>query len=298
MDSESAGRDPTAPAAWLLAATPGVFVVLWSTGFIIAKLALPHSPPLTFLLMRFVLVLAVLLPLALAFRAPWPRGLRQNAHLAVAGSLLHGAYLAGVFCAIAHGMSAGLTALIVGTQPILTGLAGKLIAERVTARQWLGLLLGFAGVALVLAGRTSAAGVNVPSVSLAVVGLAGITAGTLYQKHYCGAMDLRTGSIVQFIAAFVVLLPFAWLTETPDVRWTGELVFALAWSVVIMSLGAISLLYLLIRRGAATNVSSLFYLVPPTTAVMAYFIFGESLAPLALLGLVMTVGGVAMVVRK
>ncbi len=297
-DSAAAKAQPAAWMRFAAAATPTVFVVLWSTGFIIAKLALPYSPPLTFLLLRFALVLALLLPLAIAFHAPWPRDRKQIGHLAITGILLHGGYLAGVFCAISHGMSAGLTALIVGTQPILTGLAGRLIGERVSAQQWLGLLLGFAGVALVLANRTSTAGVDALTLSLAVVGLLSITAGTLYQKRYGGSMDLRTGSVVQFTAAGLALLPFALLSETFSVQWTGELVFALAWSVIVMSLGAISLLYLLIRRGAATNVSSLFYLVPPTTAIMAYFIFGESLALLALVGLLMTVGGVAMVVRK
>jgi drug/metabolite transporter (DMT)-like permease len=285
-------------ASLLYAAMPAVFVLLWSSGFIIAKLALPYSPPLVFLLMRFALVLAVMLPLASALRAPWPRDGTQVAHLAVAGALLHGGYLAGVFCAIAHGMSAGLTALIVGTQPILTGLGGRLIGERVSPRQWLGLMLGFGGVALVLANRTGGAAVTGPGAALALLGLAGITGGTLYQKRYCGAMDLRTGSIVQFAAAALVLLPFALLTETFEVKWTGELLFSLAWSVLVMSLGAISLLYLLIRRGAATRVSSLFYLTPPTTAVMAFFIFGETLSMQALLGLALTVCGVAMVVKK
>lgn len=298
MTTEAVSSGDGNTAAWLFAATPALFVVLWSTGFIIAKLALPYSPPLTFLLLRFALVLAVLLPLALLSRAPWPRGATQTANLAIAGALLHGGYLGGVFCAISHGMSAGLTALIVGTQPIVTGLAGRLIGERVSARQWLGLMLGFTGIALVLANRTSAAGVSGETLSLAFIALASITMGTLYQKRFCGGMDLRTGSVVQFIAAGLVLLPFAFLSETFDVRWTGQLIFALGWSVLVMSLAAITLLYILIRRGAATNVSSLFYLVPPTTAIMAYVIFGEALTPLALFGLVLTVMGVAMVVRK
>jgi drug/metabolite transporter (DMT)-like permease len=289
---------PRPPGALLLAAMPAVFVLLWSTGFIIARLSQPHSPPLTFLVMRFACVIAVMAPLAIAFRAPWPRSPRQALHFGVAGALLHGGYLSGVFCAIDHGMSAGLSALIVGTQPILVALAGPLIGEHVRPRQWLGLLLGFAGVALVVADKASGAGLDAASMLLALMALASITAGTLYQKRFCGAMDLRTGSVIQFAAAAAVLLPFALMFETRAVQWNGELAFALGWSVLVMSLGAISLLYLLIRRGAATNVSSLFYLTPPTTAIMAYVVFGETLAPAALAGLVVAVTGVALVVRR
>jgi drug/metabolite transporter (DMT)-like permease len=219
-------------------------------------------------------------------------------HFAVAGALLHGGYLSGVFCAIDRGMSAGLSALIVGTQPILVALAGPLIGEHVRPRQWLGLLLGFVGVALVVADKASAAGLDPASVLLSLMALASITAGTLYQKRFCGAMDLRTGSVIQFAAASAVVLPFALFTESRAVQWNGELLFALGWSVLVMSLGAISLLYLLIRRGAATKVSSLFYLTPPSTAIMAYFIFGETLTPAALIGLVVAVSGVALVVRR
>jgi drug/metabolite transporter (DMT)-like permease len=276
---------------------PAVFVLLWSSGFIVAKLALPHSPPLTFLLLRFALVIALMLPAALVWRAPWPGSASQVFHLAIAGALLHGGYLSGVFCAIDHGLSAGLTSLIVGTQPILTGFAGRFIGERVSARQWLGLLLGFGGVILVVADRIHVTGLDAAGVALSLMALVSITAGTLYQKRFCGAMDLRTGSVVQFAAAALLLLPFA-MFESRAVQWSGELTFALGWSVIVMSLGAISLLYLLIRRGAATHVSSLFYLTPPATAIMAYFFFGETLTVAALAGLLIAVCGVAMVVRR
>jgi len=280
-----------------LRAMPALFVILWSSGFIIAKLALPFSPPVTFLLLRFGLVVAVMLPFALLFRAPWPKSPRETLHLAVAGALLHGGYLSGVFCAIDRGLGAGLTALIVGMQPILTGLAGRLIGERVNARQWTGLLLGFGGVALVVADRVQLTGLDAVGVELAVLALASMTAGTLYQKRFGAGMDLRTGSVIQFVAASLVILPFA-LAESREVQWSGELMFALGWSVVVMSLLAISLLYLLIRRGAATKVSSLFYLTPPTTAVMAYFIFAETLSVAALLGMLVAVAGVALVARR
>jgi drug/metabolite transporter (DMT)-like permease len=297
-DFQSRGdRDPSTISLLAVRAMPAVFVFLWSTGFIVAKLALPYSPPLTFLLLRFCLVIALMLPLSLIWRAPWPRSLRQAIHIAVAGALLHGGYLAGVFCSIDHGQSAGLTSLIVGVQPVLTGFAGRLIGERVTARQWLGLLLGFAGVALVVANRKLVFGLDETGIALSLMALLSITAGTLYQKRYCGAMDLRTGSVMQFSAAALLLLPFA-VFEVRAVQWSASLVFALGWSVVVMSLGAISLLYLLIRRGAATHVSSLFYLTPPTTAIMAYFIFGETLTATALLGLLIAVIGVAIVVRR
>jgi drug/metabolite transporter (DMT)-like permease len=296
-NTAATGKPGAALQSLAIRAMPAVFVVLWSTGFIIAKLSLPYSPPVTFLVLRFVLVIAVMLPLALVLRAPWPASRQQVIHLAVAGALLHGGYLSGVFCSIDHGMSAGLSALIVGIQPILTGFGCKLIGERVTARQWIGLLLGFGGVAMVVANRTHVAGLDAAGIALAVMALLSMTAGTLYQKRFCSAMDLRTGSVVQFVAAAIALLPFA-LLETRPVQWTGELVFALGWSVVVMSLGAISLLYMLIRRGAATNVSSLFYLTPPTTAIMAYFIFGETLSLMALLGLVIAVSGVALVVKR
>jgi drug/metabolite transporter (DMT)-like permease len=291
------GRRPAALSLLALRAMPAVFVMLWSSGFIIAKLALPYSPPATFLLLRFVLVIAVMLPVALIWRAPWPQSARQTFHVMIAGALLHGGYLSGVFCAIDHGLSAGLTSLIVGVQPILTGFASRLIGERVSPRQWLGLFLGFGGVVLVIADRVHITGLDAAGIALSVMALVSMTAGTLYQKRYCGTMDLRTGSVLQFVAASVLLLPFAML-ETRPVHWTGELAFALAWSVVIMSLGAISLLFLMIRRGAATNVSSLFYLTPPTTAIMAYCIFGETLSLAALLGLVIAVSGVALVVRR
>jgi drug/metabolite transporter (DMT)-like permease len=290
-------RDPAVPSLFAIRAMPAVFVLLWSSGFIVAKLALPYSPPLTFLLLRFALVIALMLPVALIWRAPWPRSASQVFHLAIAGALLHGGYLSGVFCAIDHGLSAGLTSLIVGTQPILTGFAGRLIGERVSAWQWLGLLLGFGGVILVVADRIHVTGLDAAGVALSLMALVSITAGTLYQKRFCRAMDLRTGSVVQFVAAALLLLPFA-MFESRAVQWSGELMFALGWSVIVMSLGAISLLYLLIRRGAAIHVSSLFYLTPPTTAIMAYFIFGETLTVAALLGLLIAVSGVAMVVRR
>lgn len=219
-------------------------------------------------------------------------------HVAVAGVLLQAGYLAGVFVAISLGLSAGLAALIVGTQPILTAVAGPLIGERVTRRQWAGLVLGFAGVAMVLSNKIGLGGFGWGAVAFAVLALVTITAGTLYQKRFCGGEDLRTQSVVQFIAAGAVLLPFSLAFETREVVWSGALVFAIGWLVVVLSLGAISLLLLLIRRGAATSVTSLMYLVPPVTALIAYFMFDERLTPVSLAGMAVAVAGVAMVMRK
>ena len=282
-----------------LQAMPGLFVLLWSTGFVSAKFGLPYAEPLTFLLWRFALVVALMLPLALAMRAAWPGSPTQVGHVAVAGVLMQGGYLAGVFCSIHLGMSAGVSALIVGIQPILTAFASApLFGERLRARQWLGLVLGFGGVLLVVLGRSALSGITPATLSLSVLALVSITAGTLYQKRYCGAVDLRTGSVIQFCAAGLVLLPLALAFETMRVDWTGEFVSTLVWLVLVLSIGAISLLYVLIRKGAATKVASLFYLVPPTTALMAYFMFGETLNLVAMAGMALAAIGVALVVYR
>ena len=286
-----------ATGGWARAA-PGLFVVLWSTGFIGAKYGLPYTGPATFLALRFVLVIALMLAIALAVRAPWPAP-RQVVHIAVVGVLLQAGYLGGVFAAIHLGMSAGVSSLIVGLQPVLTAvLAAPMVRERLGARQWLGLALGLAGVALVVSAKTSLTGLSWESVGMSFLALGSITVGTLYQKRFCGPFDLRTGSVIQFVAALAVMAPFAIFVEHLAVRWTGEFLFALSWLVVVLSIGAISLLMLLIRRGAATKVASLFYLVPPVTALIAYFVFGETLPWSALAGMALAVVGVAMVVRS
>jgi drug/metabolite transporter (DMT)-like permease len=274
-------------------------VLLWSTGFVGAKYGLPYAEPLTFLLWRFVLVVALMLPLALAMRAAWPRTMAQTAHVAAAGVLMQGGYLGGVFCAIHLGMSAGVIALMVGIQPILTAFASApLFGETLRARQWLGLVLGFGGVLLVVLGRSALSGITPATLALSALALLSITSGTLYQKRYCGAVDLRTGSVIQFCASAVVLLPLALAFESMQVRWTGEFIGALVWLAVVLSIGAISLLYVLIRKGAATTVASFFYLVPPTTAVMAYVMFDETLSAMAMAGMALAAIGVALVVYR
>ena len=274
------------------------FVILWSTGFIAARYGVPYAEPTSFLTLRFGLVLVVMVPAVAVFRGgiEWP-GHRQIGHLAVAGVLLQAAYLLGVFEAVRHGMGAGVVALVVGLQPILTALASSFNAERPRAREWAGLLVGLLGVALVVRDRLSMSGVTGPGMMFAILALGGITAGTLYQRRYCPRFDLRAGSVIQFTAAFLVLAPIAVWTEPGEIEWTVPLVGALLWSVLAMSLGAISLLFVLIRRGAATRVASLMYLTPAMTALMAWILFGERITPLMVIGMIATATGVAVTAR-
>lgn len=286
--------------SWL-SPIPLFFVFLWSTGFIVAKLGLPYAPPLTFLILRCLGVLAVLLPCIVLWRAPWPRG--QMLHVAVAGVLLQAGYLGGVWAAIKLGMPAGLTALIVGMQPILTAAAAPLIGERVLPRQWLGLLLGLSGVVLVVYAKIDLAGLSVTALLLCVLALLSITAGTMYQRRFCPRFDLRSGAVIQFAATIVVLTPLAiWLEGLEPtfstVSWTGDFVAAWLWSVFALSIGAIFLLFKLISRSEATEVTSLLYLTPPTTAIMAWLLFGESFSLLGIAGMAVAVTGVAFVVRR
>lgn len=287
---------PTLPAH-LAALAPLLFVLLWSTGFIGAKFGLPYAEPLTFLATRYVLVIALMGTLAVALRAPWPRDWRQVAHIAITGLLVHAVYLGGVFMAIHRGLPAGVTALVVGMQPLLTALgAGGLLGERVTARQWGGLVLGFVGVVLVVSNKATVGDVGAAALGTmlvpALAALAGITLGTLYQKRFCPHFDLRTGAVIQFVPTLALTVFVAFSTETMHIDWSGEFVFALLWLVLVLSLGAISLLNVLIRSGSAVNVASLFYLTPPTTALLAWLLFGETLGGLALAGMAVAVGGV------
>jgi len=271
---------------------PLLFVLLWATGFIGAKLGLPHAEPLTFLLIRYLLVLGLMAALALAMRAPWPNDARHWFHIGVSGLLVHGIYLGGVYIAIGKGLPAGVTSLVVGIQPLLTAVgAGWLLREVVLARQWLGLVLGFAGVAMVVSGKLGT-GFGLDALWPAFAALAGITVGTLYQKRFCGAFDWRTGAIAQFLPTAIVTGLVAWMTESFRVEWTGEFIFAMAWLVLVLSIGAISLLNWLIRNGSAVNIASLFYLVPPCTALMAWGLFDERLAGMALVGMALAVWGV------
>ena len=278
---------------------PALFVLLWSTGFMGAKLGVPYSEPFTFLCLRFAFVLALMVPFAAVVNVQWPATQRDIMHIAVAGILIQGGYLGGCFAAIDRGMPAGMIALIVGLQPIVTAfVAVPILGERLTIVQWIGLGLGFGGVAMVMAPKLSIDALTTASIGWAAISLASITAGTVYQKRYCPSFDLRAGSIIQFTAALALLLPLAVATEVMVVRWTWEFAFALSWLVVVLSIGAISLLFYLIEHGEATRVSSLFYLTPLATAAMAYLIFDETLGATALIGMMIGIAGVALVVRK
>ena len=282
----------------LVTAMPAVFVLIWSTGFVVARFGMPHAPPFGFLALRFALsVLAFGLWVRLA-SAAWPRSRAQWGHLAVTGALMHAGYLGGVWAAVKAGMGAGLTALIVGLQPVLTALwvSATGAEHRIGARRWAGLAMGLAGLLLVVWHKLGVGEVSVFTMGCAIAALLAITAGTLYQKRFVAPCDVRTASFVQLAAAVAVCLPLA-LLEPAAFDWHPELVGALAWSVLVLTLGGSSLLYLLIQRGAATRVTSLMYLVPPCTAVLAWLLFGESLGGTVLAGLALTAAGVALAVR-
>ena len=282
-----------------LLAMPVVFVLIWSTGFVVARYGMPHAPPLTFLAWRFALSVAFFALWVALVRAPWPQGRTQWLHLAATGVLLHAGYLGGVWAAVRLGIGAGTVALVVGLQPVLTALwvSASGPANRVGPRHWAGLLLGLTGLVLVVWPRLGAGEVRADNLALAVGALLAITAGTLYQKRFVGPADVRTASIVQLGAALLVTAPLA-LLEPGQVELHPELLGAMAWSVLVLTAGGSSLLYLLIQRGAATRVTSLMYLVPPCTAVLAWWLFDESLGPGVLAGLALSALGVGLVIRE
>ena len=271
---------------------PWLFVLLWSSGFIGSKLGVPFAEPFTFMSLRFVIVLAVLTPFALFVRAPWPQGKAQTAHVAFAGLLIHALYLSGCVWSLRLGLPAGILSLIVSMQPIFTAaFAGVALGERVLPRQWGGLVLGLVGTALVVAHKTGS-GLTFAMTVPALLSLIGITAGTMWQKRFCPAFDLRTSTVVQYAVSLIVTSALAITTETMVVHWTGQFVFALMWGALVLSIGAITLLNYLIRSGTAVNVAGLFYTVPGVTALMAWGIFGETLTGLSIIGMVVAVFGV------
>jgi drug/metabolite transporter (DMT)-like permease len=284
--------------AALVRAMPAVFVLIWSTGFVVARFGMPHAPPLGFLSLRYALSIVAFGVWIASSGAAWPQGRGQWLHLGATGVLMHAGYLGGVWIAVKSGLGAGLAALIVGLQPILTALwvsaSGR--SHHVGLRQWAGLMLGLAGLVLVLGHKLNRGDASPRAAVAAAAALLSITAGTLYQKRWVRPCDVRTANAVQLLAALVVTLPLA-LLENEPIRLHPELVGAMAWSVLALTLGGSSLLYMLIQRGAATRVTSLMYLVPPTTAVMAWLLFNESLGANVLAGLALTAAGVALVVR-
>jgi drug/metabolite transporter (DMT)-like permease len=278
-------------------AAPAIFVVLWSTGFIATKYGLNNAEPLTFLAIRMAVVVAMMAVIAAVARPKWPDRF-GIAHSVVAGILVHGFYLGGTAVAIAHSIPAGLSALIPGLQPILTStLAIRWLGERVTPLQWAGLLLGLAGVVLILHDRPMSGEAGWGWLASGV-SLVSITLGTLYQRRYCGKIDWRAGNLVQYVAVVIFFVAAAGVFENHQVHWTREFVLSVAWLAVMLSIGSIGLLYWLIRRSAATSVASLFYLVPAVTALMAYVLFGERLDPVAIAGMVACAGAVFVVNRR
>lgn len=287
----------------LIRAMPAVFVLIWSTGFIVARYGMPHAPPMTFLAIRYLLSVACLIAWVWIAGAIWPSRPRQWLHLSVTGVLMHGIYLGGVWTAVKLGMGAGLSSLLTSLQPVLTAIWLSSRGHRVASAQWLGLSLGLGGLLLVVWAKLGIGEAHLANLACAAAALLGITVGTLYQKRYVEPCDVRTANLVQLAAAFAVTLPVACFEAEP-VRWLMqdghanlELLGAMAWSVLGLTLGGSSLLYLLIQRGAATSVASLFYLVPPTTALIAWALFGESISALTIAGTALTALGVSVVVR-
>lgn len=299
LAAAASGGTPAAPRDdALTGALPWVFVLIWSTGFVVARFGMPHAPPLTFLAIRYALSIAAFAVWLLFARAAWPKPRIVWWHLCVAGVLIHAGYLGGVWAAVKLGISAGMVALIVGLQPVLTALwlSARGSAYGASGRQWAGLLLGLAGVMLVVWRKLGAGEVTAANFALSLFALGCITAGTLYQKRFVPPVDVRTGNLIQLAAALAVSLPFA-LLETESVRWHPELIGAMAWSVLVLTLGGSSMLLVLIQRGAATQVTSLLYLVPPTTALLAWMLFGETFTWLVAAGLGLTAAGVWLVVK-
>lgn len=290
---------PQPAGAFIRLAAPPLFVLIWSTGFIVARLVKPHTEPLTFLCMRYVLSAGVFSLTALVAKAPWPRGWRGWRDAAISGLLIQAAYLGSVFWSVRHGLPAGIAALIAGLQPLLTAtLAGPLLGERVDRRRWFGIATGFLGAILVLAPQLGdASGIPPVPAAICIGGMAAITLGTIWQKRSGTGADLRTSAAVQFLAALAVTAPVAWLTETGRFDFSPEAVIGLLWSVFGLSFGAISLLLILIRRGAVAGVAALFYLVPPVAATMAFLLFGEHLAPVQIGGMALACTGVAVASR-
>jgi drug/metabolite transporter (DMT)-like permease len=275
---------------------PPLFVLIWATGFVVARLVAPYSEPLSFLTLRFGVAAMLIAGVALAVRADWPKSAREWREALIGGVLLHGIYLGAVFWSIKHGLPAGIAALVVGLQPLATGLlVGPLLGETVTARRWMGFGLGTLGALLVIAPKLGAAD-GVPGAPLAVclAGMVSITLGTIWQKRKAASVDLRSNASIQYVGAMLVTLPVAFLTEEARFDWTPSLWFGLFWAVFPLSLGAVGLLLFLIRRGAVAGVAGLLYLVPPVSALMAFVLFGETLSPIQIGGMAVAAIGVAV----
>jgi drug/metabolite transporter (DMT)-like permease len=276
---------------------PALFIFIWSSGYVVAKAAAPYAEPLTFLLLRYAGVVLLMTLLAFIAKAKWPQG-KDILHLAIAGIGIQAIYLGGVWVAIRLGLPAGLAALIVNVQPVLTAALAPLVHERVSGRQWLGVLLGFGGVLLVVAQKMNTGSMSLIGVLLCVASLLGMTLATLYQKRFVPQFDLRTGQVVQFIAAIIVTLPFAMSFEHGHIQWNAQVIAAMLWSIVVLTGGGISLMFFMLREGQATRVTGLMYLVPGVTALMAWVMFHETLTATTIIGMAVTLLGVYLVVKR
>lgn len=287
---------PDADSEAVHMALPLLFVVLYGSGFVGAKLGLPHAPPLTFLALRFAIAAGVVALTALALRAPWPGTWRDAAHIGVAGGLTVGTFSAGVFVAIDLGLSPALSALIVALQPILVAIGAQgMLGERLAARQWLGLGLGLLGVGIVVGHKLDLTAVHLTGLAFAGLGLLGLSLGTLYQKRFCATMNVFSGGTLQSLAALGLCLPFALLVEDRPIAWTTAFAIALGYMSLGVSVGALSLLYVMIRRGEVSRVASLFYFVPVSAAVVSFIVFGERIDLPVIAGIAVTALGVIMV---
>lgn len=288
---------PLANQVWFVSLA-GLFLFFWASGFVAAKYGFPYAEPFTFLALRFAIGTAIMVPICLATRAAWPRGGRALGSVAIAGLGVQTLYLVGVYYGIYRGLSTGVIALIGGLQPLLTGaLAGPLLGERVAAKQWIGLVLGFAGLAMVVAEKVVLGEASVAAYGFGALALIAITFGTLYQKRYCTGFDLRATVTIQNIVSCVVAGCLAFAVEDMSVNWAAPFIGALLWSAIGLSVIAIIIYYYLVRTGAAARVTSLIYLSPPTTAIMGWAMFGETMATLALAGMAVAALGVALATR-
>jgi len=272
---------------------PGLFVVIWATGFIVAGIVAGHADPLTFLAARHALSIVVFAALALAAGAAWPRAWAPWRDAMVAGMLLHGFYIGGVFWAVAHGLPAGLTGLVTGLQPLLTAmLALPLLGERLIPRQWLGIFVGMAGMALIVAPKLGHVdGVPVGPLLVALGATLSLAFGTIWQKYSKPRTDLRVNAAMQFVGAFVLIAPVAWATEAHHFDASPPLLGALAWAVLGLSVGGIAIMLTLLKHGAASKVAPLLFLSPPVAGLMAWALFGEALTGVQLTGMVLAVAG-------
>ena len=283
----------------VFAGVAALFIFLWASGFVAAKYGLPYAEPFTLMAARFVVGALILVPACFVLKASWPKTMAETGHILIAGFGVQTVYLIGVYYGIWFGISTGVTALVVGLQPLLTGvLAGFVLRETVTPRNWIGLVLGFIGLGLVVWDRVLAPTDALWGLAMLLLGLAGITLGTLYQKKFCGPFDVRAGVALQNVMSCIVMLILAVMFESMIIDWTGEFVFAVLWSAIGLSVFAICLYYWLVQRGAAARITSLIYLSPPTTAIMGWAMFGEILSWQAIAGMVVAMTGVALAVRN